>query len=426
MTRSENRLVVPKNLPEPARQLVQLVAGHLKRNLTRARRQITAGLVSVNLELVRRPHQILKPGDVIQIFPEEKPIKLPQPKSLRFPHKLQVIYEDSQLLVVDKPAGLLAVPAHRGDRKTLLQLAENYLDATAETSEVFCLQRLDRDVSGVVVFAKDQASYDHLRQQFQNNKPKRKYVAIVAGVLQADSGTFRSYLATGKHLKRYSVKNPKHGELAITHYRVLRRLTRETVVEVELETGRRNQIRVHFAEAGHPVIGETRYQRLKATRESWNGQRIALHANTLAIIQPQSGEKLEFCSPWPAEFKKFLQSEKGGTNSGAPAATPTHSPATPPQSATEKGRSRHTLTGGEGPATREAVAPSEVWSRPRPSTKKQNRGKNKTESSDSHPPGQKHSDQTDRPRRANPGNETRLGRVGSGRPKGPRSRKKKS
>ncbi|MEZ6096280.1 MAG: RluA family pseudouridine synthase [Pirellulaceae bacterium] len=269
-----------------------------------------AGNVYVNSNVVRRPDQVLNPGDTVHVMPPEKKLKLVQPKFAQTPKHLKVWYEDNYILVVDKPAGLLAMPTRDVTKKTLLEAVRKYLSLDKD-ERVYCLQRLDRDVSGVVVFAKDEPTYESLRQQFQDNKPSRKYVAIVAGIMKDDQGTFKSYLATGKHLKRHSVKNPKQGELAITHYRVVRRLKRETVVEVELETGRRNQIRVHFSEAGHPVIGETRYSRLKAARDHWDGRRIALHANTLGFTHPATGDHVNFCSPWPVEFKQFVKADGG-------------------------------------------------------------------------------------------------------------------
>jgi 23S rRNA pseudouridine1911/1915/1917 synthase len=279
----------------------------MKNKMSVARKHILDGFVGVNLAITRKPDQILNPGDVVEIFPGEEKIKLVKPKSISTPKKLKVWYEDSNILAVEKPAGLLAMPTRDDAKKTLLEAVRKHLGLVGTDQRVYCLQRLDRDVSGVVVFAKDEPSYERLREQFQENKPRRKYVAIVAGKVKDESGTFRSYIATGKHLKRFSVKSEKQGELAITHYKVTRRLAKETVVEVQLETGRRNQIRVHFSEAGHPVIGETRYSRMVARRDAWDGRRIALHANTLAIIHPITGQKLEFCSPWPQEFKAFVQ-----------------------------------------------------------------------------------------------------------------------
>ncbi len=312
MAQKNPSITVHPKAPLPARRLWQVVASLLGVTPAKSRREISAGTIRVNRRVCSRPERVLEPGDRVEYVrtaPEPK-VKLPKVKSIRLPRRLSVIFEDSHIIVADKPAGLLSVPAKKGDRKTMLALVERHLHNFDPEAKVFALQRLDRDVSGVMIFAKDEPTYLALRAQFETNKPERKYVAIVAGKVADDSGTFRSYLATGKHLARHSVKNPKHGELAITKYRVLRRLANETIVEVMLETGRRNQIRVQFAEAGHPVIGETRYQRLKAQRPGWDPTRVALHALTLRIMHPQTQRSMEFCSPWPAAFKEFLRRAK--------------------------------------------------------------------------------------------------------------------
>ncbi|MBX3417101.1 MAG: RluA family pseudouridine synthase [Pirellulaceae bacterium] len=312
MPKKPPSIVIHPQAPAPARRLVQVVSNFLRRTPARARREILAGNIYVNGQACGKPERLLKPGDKVELIrPVEEPRQKPgKVKNTPFPKKLEVIFEDAQLLVADKPAGLLSVATQKGDRKTMIALVESYLKKFDSQARIYSLQRLDRDVSGVMVFAKDEATYEALRGQFSANKPERKYVAIVSGSLKDDAGTFRSYLATGKHLTRHSVKNPKHGELAITHYRVIRRLEKETVVEVTLETGRRNQIRVQFAEAGHPVIGETRYRRMQAARPDWNPNRIALHANTLRVVHPHTNRNMEFCSPWPPVFKAFLKARK--------------------------------------------------------------------------------------------------------------------
>jgi 23S rRNA pseudouridine1911/1915/1917 synthase len=156
------------------------------------------------------------------------------------------------------------------------------------------------------VFAKERRTADGLRDQFKARKPKREYLAIVAGRPEKKKGTFRSHLATSKSLFRYSTKNSKRGELAITHYEVVKHLPNATLVRVQLETGRRNQIRVHFAEAGHPVLGDSRYgtEHLKAS--NWRGRRLALHAATLEFTHPITGKMMSFDSSEPARFQEYL------------------------------------------------------------------------------------------------------------------------
>jgi 23S rRNA pseudouridine1911/1915/1917 synthase len=151
-----------------------------------------------------------------------------------------------------------------------------------------------------------------LRDQFAARKPRRTYTAIVYGQLLDARGTFRSYLTTDERtLNRYSVSEPLTGELAVTHFRRLDRFQDASFVEVTLETGRRNQIRVHFAEAGHPVLGDFRYAREHQQHPGWPHKRLALHAESLGLEHPITGEKLLFSAPWPAEFRAFRRQCQG-------------------------------------------------------------------------------------------------------------------
>ncbi len=160
------------------------------------------------------------------------------------------------------------------------------------------------------MFAKSYAVADKLREQFAARKPERKYTAIVRGEISNDQGTFRSYLATDESLNRYSVTDPAAGELAITHYRLKERWHDASLLQMQLETGRRNQIRVHLAEAGHPIIGDPRYRAELAEHPLWPLKRIALHAETLGLTHPETGEALQFSAPWPQEFRDFRRRVK--------------------------------------------------------------------------------------------------------------------
>jgi 23S rRNA pseudouridine1911/1915/1917 synthase len=168
------------------------------------------------------------------------------------------------------------------------------------------VHRLDRGVSGLLVFGKTQEITRAIKDQFALNKPEREYVAIAAGALEAAHGTFQSLLATDKDLNRFSTDDEEIGQLAITHFRVIARLNGATLVQVRLETGRRNQFRVHFAEAGHPVLGDPRYEPELAAHPRWHHQRLALHARLLGFEHPVTQEPLKFESPLPAEMERFL------------------------------------------------------------------------------------------------------------------------
>lgn len=218
----------------------------------------------------------------------------------------RVVFEDRWLIVVDKAAELLTVPNERGARGSLVDRVAEYVWRKQGVRRLHVIQRLDRGVGGLVVFAKDRESAGRLRDQFRQRKAGRTYVAIVAGRLEQPAGTFRSHLATSKSLNRYSTRDERRGELAVTHYRVLRQLSDCAVVEIRLETGKRNQIRVHFAEAGHPLLGDRRYGPGGSPVARWRKGRIALHATRLAFQHPHSLQPLELESPLPTEFQSRL------------------------------------------------------------------------------------------------------------------------
>jgi 23S rRNA pseudouridine1911/1915/1917 synthase len=217
-----------------------------------------------------------------------------------------IAFEDQHIIVVNKSANVLTVATDHDEPNTLVSRVSHYLKHTSQHREAFVAHRLDREVSGLVVFAKSPAILKLLQEQFKQRKPERLYIAIVAGILKPSQGTFRSYLKTGDNLDQFSTRNESEGQLAITHYRVLKELQDATVVEVKLETGRRNQIRVHFAERGHPVLGDGRYRRKEATHDRWQLKRIALHATSLGFKHPVTGEPLHFDAVAPNSMKRFM------------------------------------------------------------------------------------------------------------------------
>jgi 23S rRNA pseudouridine1911/1915/1917 synthase len=276
----------------------------------RSRSQVAAlfdhGCVQLNGLAIHEPGRLLAVGDRVALSydPQRRYRPLPRPRAhLGF----TIVHEDPHLIVVDKPAGMLTVPTPRGERLTLRDRVRTYLRYVRKVPEAWVVHRLDRDVSGLLVLAKSAAVAQRLKQQFAAGKPLREYLALVAGHVRQEQGTFESWLATAKNLDRYSTRDPQHGELAITHWRVVARLRGATLVQVRLETGRRNQIRVHFAEAGHPVLGETRYRPDLAVHPDWSHGRLALHAHLLGLEHPASGELLRWHSPLPSEMQEFLR-----------------------------------------------------------------------------------------------------------------------
>ncbi|TWU36130.1 RluA family pseudouridine synthase [Novipirellula artificiosorum] len=263
------------------------------------------GCVTVNGVLCKNIGATVDAGDVVSVrFDPHQ--RYHEKKKTWEDRTFSVLYEDETLIVVDKSAGSLTVPTDNNEKNTLVERVSVYLSHSRGEREAWVVHRLDREVSGLLVFGKRKDIADALIEQFKQRKPERLYVAIVAGVMDRDEGQFRAHLATGNNLDRYITRPSADTEEAITHFRVLRRLRDTTLVELQLETGKRNQIRVQLADVGHPVLGDPRYQSRKAQHPKWIRKRIALHAKSLAFVHPASGETVTFESPLPSAMQKFV------------------------------------------------------------------------------------------------------------------------
>jgi 23S rRNA pseudouridine1911/1915/1917 synthase len=267
------------------------------------------GCVWRNGAVITQPAERLAPGDRVELRYDSKQRYHPKPKQ-RGKLGFGIVFEDKHLIVVDKPADILTVPTRRQEINTLRDKVDAYVRHVGKGRGAFAVHRLDRGVSGLLVFGKTPEIVSRLKDQFAASKPEREYVAIVAGHVKQRQGTFESLLATDKNLNRFSTDDESIGQLAITHYRVVAHLDAATLVQVRLETGRRNQIRVHFAEAGHPVLGDPRYQQELAHHPRWTHKRLALHARLLGFDHPITGQPLRLESPLPAELARFLRARK--------------------------------------------------------------------------------------------------------------------
>jgi len=232
----------------------------------------------------------------------------------QFGGQFQIRFEDDQIIVVDKNAGLLTVPTPKGDAPNLVDLLRRYLGTDEGPGFAYAVHRLDRPVSGVVLFAKSREVLDQMIPQFRDHKAKRSYVAAVSGLMEADEGTFDSWLAENQGTLRVYSTAPGNGRHAITHYKVRERFeaTRTTLVDIQLETGLRNQIRAQFAEAGHPLLGEKKYlPEGHPDRKSVQGKaRIFLHASRLEFAHPRSGRVMSFEAWLPPQLQTWIEQLK--------------------------------------------------------------------------------------------------------------------
>jgi len=270
--------------------------------------------VTLNGTIEIDPGRTLGIGDHVRVRFEANRRYSPKRRPERLKHRgFSIVHEDRDIIVVDKSADLLTVPTEGREPHTLIYRVNEHVRHEGRGRGAFVVHRLDRGVSGLLVFGKTREMADLIQQQFSQRKPERQYDALVVGHVVQQEGEFRSYLATGKNLTRYSTVDEDDGELAITLYQVVKNYPRTSAsppishVAVRLETGRRNQIRVHFAEAGHTVLGDARYRPHLWKDIPWPHKRLALHASTLAFVHPTSCDMMRFSSPLPAEVTSFLR-----------------------------------------------------------------------------------------------------------------------
>ena len=219
----------------------------------------------------------------------------------RLARGLVVLYEDGDIVVVDKPAGLLTVGTDSDKSRTAYFVLTDYVrkGAARSRNRVFIVHRLDRETSGVLVFAKSEEA--KLRLQEKWPETEKKYLAVVHGKCRKRSETITTYLAENKAHVVYSTSDPAKGKLSHTAYRVLRQTKDFALLEVDLLTGRKNQIRVHLAGIGHPIVGDRKYG-----REGDSHASLALHARTISFKHPFTGKPLVFSAKVPGHFSRLV------------------------------------------------------------------------------------------------------------------------
>ena len=249
----------------------------------------------------------LAAGDVVRVWMDRPGSARRRPWS-GVVGDLSIVYEDERLIVIDKPAGLLSVPLERqAGAASVFDLIEDYFRPGGKRRPLV-VHRIDRDTSGLVVFAKDAIAQRVLKAQFKEREPERVYVAIVYGHPDPPSGTWRDHLTWDSKLliqKETSPRDP-NGREAISHYRTVERFEGTSLVEVRLETGKRNQIRLQARLRGHTLVGERRYIYGPDSLRAVQFERQALHARRLGFIHPATGKPLVVEAPLPADMEDLL------------------------------------------------------------------------------------------------------------------------
>ena len=293
---------IEKVIPDVSGERIdKFVSEKLDMSRSRVQKLIEDGLISVD-GVVAKGSQKVVSGQVIMVeIPDAKPVKI-EAEDIN----LDILYEDDDVLVVNKPKGMVVHPANGNQSGTLVNAimahCKDNLSGINGEIRPGIVHRIDKDTSGVLVIAKNDKAHISLAMQLKEHSITRIYIAIARGVFKETTGVINAPIGRNpKDRKKMGVVS--NGRHAVTHYRVIKQLEDCAVLEVRLETGRTHQIRVHMAYIGHPLLGDTIYSSGK-NKYGFVGQ--ALHAKTLGFIHPSSGKYMEFSSNLPEEFEKLL------------------------------------------------------------------------------------------------------------------------
>ncbi len=216
--------------------------------------------------------------------------------------RIKLVYEDNDIIVVDKGYGVLSTAAGKPSDDTVYNIIKKYARGFSDKANVYVVHRLDRDTSGLMLLTRTKQARDKLISNWNNMVIERKYVAVVEGDVAQPEGTIKSFLAENPDtFEMYSTDDKKVGRLAVTKYRLLKQGKRFAMVELEIKTGRKNQLRVHMQDMGNPVSGDRKYGGHPSPIN-----RIALHATVLSFVHPITGKAVTFNSPFPDNFKKMV------------------------------------------------------------------------------------------------------------------------
>ena len=259
----------------------------------RAKALISNRVVLVNNAITTHPLTELKAGQVVQVDRSKR-------KMAFHSNELDIVYEDPYLLIIDKHPGLLSM-SNNSRQQTVQTVLNRYLEKGGGRNTSHLVHRLDRDTSGLMVYAKDVQTQQSLVRGWQELVTDRRYIALVEGELENPRGVVKSWLTEDKRFVTHSSPVDNGGKFAVTHYNVLASSNGYSLVECELETGRKNQIRVHMADLGHPVVGDHKYG-----SDNDPIRRLGLHAYMLCFTHPVTGKHMRFETPVPALFEKCL------------------------------------------------------------------------------------------------------------------------
>ena len=240
----------------------------------------------------------LLPGDKVEVNFGRSFYKFNNPQ-------VKVLYEDEWMVVIEKASGLLSVANDTSKEKNAYHILRDYVRHDNPQAELYVCHRLDQYTSGILIFAKDEALQKEMRANWDFYVKERKYMCVTENVPPKAEDTIESFLTQNEHLRVHSTNDESVGQLAVTHYRVIQSRGRYALIDVEIFTGKKNQIRVHMSEMGCPIAGDMKYG-----AETNPLRRLMLHNYRLAFIHPVSGELMRFSLPTPTAFRKITQPDR--------------------------------------------------------------------------------------------------------------------
>ena len=283
------RYVVQEPFP-----LLEWLLAHLHESKSKIKATLKDGGIKVNGKIVTQFDYPLTEGMKISVSKSKR-------NDMFKSRYVKIVYEDRHLLVIEKNIGILSMAGGHSSL-TVKAVLDNYLHKSRQNCTAHVVHRLDRDTSGLMIYAKDIQTEQLLEHDWHNVVYDRRYVAVVSGEVENDEGTIANWLKDNRAYITFSSPVDNGGKYAVTHFRVLKRSPYHSLVEYRLETGRKNQIRVHSADMGHPVCGDTKYG---------NGDdpcgRLCLHAYVLCFYHPITHERMEFDAPIPPAFMKVFK-----------------------------------------------------------------------------------------------------------------------
>lgn len=281
----------------PLMQFLQLMFPAQSRNSVKS--FLKHGQVQLNGVITSQFDTPVEPGATVQVNLSRPFVSFQHPR-------LKIVYEDDDIIVVNKGYGLLSVGTDRKQKDiTAYSALKEYVKRVHPSNKIFIVHRLDRDTSGLMMFAKNLNAQETMRHNWNNMVLERTYVAVLEGTMKEDSGVIRSRLAENSQYEVYTTHVPGEGKLAVTRYRVLARGNGYTLAEFSLDTGRKNQIRVHAKDLGHPIVGDRKYG-----AKSSPIARLALHARSLRFVHPVTRRDMRFELPVPSRFLALTGNSK--------------------------------------------------------------------------------------------------------------------